>query len=92
MGDLVLTCTGDLSRNRSVGLALGRGRTLTEILADMDEVVEGVLTSRSAHQLAERSGVEMPITAEVCAVLHDGKDPRQAVLDLTSRELRNERW
>ncbi len=90
MGDLVLTCTGDLSRNRSVGLAIGQGRRLAEILAEMDEVVEGVVTSRSAHQLAARVGVEMPITAQVCAVLHEGKEPRQAVLDLTSRELRDE--
>jgi glycerol-3-phosphate dehydrogenase (NAD(P)+) len=90
MGDLVLTCTGDLSRNRSVGLAIGQGRPLAEILAEMDEVVEGVVTSRSAHQLAARVGVEMPITAQVCAVLHEGKEPRQAVLDLISRELRDE--
>ena len=92
MGDLVLTCTGDLSRNRTLGLAIGQGRKLADILAEMDEVVEGVLTSRSAGQLAAREGVEMPITAEVCAVLHEGKDPAQAVLDLTSRALRDEVW
>jgi len=92
MGDLVLTCTGDLSRNRTVGLALGSGRELDDILGEMDEVVEGVLTSRSAQQLAARLGVEMPITEQVCAVLHEGKDPARAVLDLTSRELRNEFW
>jgi glycerol-3-phosphate dehydrogenase (NAD(P)+) len=90
MGDLVLTCTGDLSRNRSVGLAIGQGRRLDEILAEMDEVVEGVVTSRSALELAACVGVEMPITAQVCAVLHEGKEPRQAVLDLISRELRDE--
>jgi glycerol-3-phosphate dehydrogenase (NAD(P)+) len=92
MGDLVLTCTGDLSRNRSVGLALGQGRRLDDILAEMDEVVEGVLTSRSARELSIRERVEMPITSEVYAILHEGKDPRRAVLDLTSRELRDERW
>jgi glycerol-3-phosphate dehydrogenase (NAD(P)+) len=92
MGDLVLTSTGDLSRNRSVGLAIGQGRTLDEVLAEMDEVTEGVVTSRSARELAARVGVEMPITCEVCAVLHEGKDPRQAVLDLMGRQLRDERW
>jgi glycerol-3-phosphate dehydrogenase (NAD(P)+) len=92
MGDLVLTCTGDLSRNRSLGLAIGQGRRLEDILAEMDEVVEGVVTSRSALQLAARVGVEMPITSQVCAILHEGKEPRQAVLELISRELRDERW
>lgn len=92
MGDLVLTCTGDLSRNRTVGLAIGRGRKLEEILAETDEVTEGVVTCLSARDLAEGTGVEMPITSEVCAVLHEDKDPLQAVLDLTSRELRDERW
>jgi glycerol-3-phosphate dehydrogenase (NAD(P)+) len=81
-----------LSRNRTLGLAIGQGRKLADILAEMDEVVEGVLTSRSAGQLAAREGVEMPITAEVCAVLHEGKEPAQAVLDLTSRALRDEVW
>jgi glycerol-3-phosphate dehydrogenase (NAD(P)+) len=92
MGDLVLTCTGDLSRNRSLGLAIGQGRRLEDILAEMNDVVEGVVTSRSAHELAARVGVEMPITAQVCAILHEGKEPRQAVLELISRELRDERW
>lgn len=90
-GDLVLTSTADLSRNHTVGFAIGQGRNLSDILAEMDEVTEGVVTSRSARELAARVGVEMPITAEVCAVLHDGKDPRRAVLDLMSRELRDER-
>lgn len=92
MGDLVLTCTGDLSRNRSLGVALGQGAKLQELLAATDEVTEGVYTSLGALQMGERSGVEMPITREVCAVLHEGKDPRQAVLDLTSRQSRDERW
>lgn len=92
MGDLVLTCTGDLSRNRSVGLAIGAGSTLDEILSRSDEVTEGVYTSLAARALGQSVGVEMPITNEVCAVLHEGKDPRQAVLDLMSRETRDERW
>ena len=91
MGDLVLTCTGDLSRNHSVGLPIGRGRRPEEVLAEMDEVVEGGRHEPlSAPTRRTRAGVEMPITAEVCAVLHEGKDPRQAVLDLISRELRDE--
>lgn len=92
MGDLVLTCTGDLSRNRSVGLAIGRGSRLDEVLADMDEVTEGVHTSTAARELGERVGVEMPITEQVCLVLHQDKDPRQAVLDLMARDPRDEQW
>ena len=92
MGDLVLPCTGDLSRNRSVGLAIGSGAKLEDILADMNEVTEGVYTSLAARQLGVRAGVEMPITGEVCAMLHEGKDPRQAVIDLTARDLRDEVW
>lgn len=92
MGDLVLTCTGDLSRNRSVGLAIGSGAKLEAILADMHEVTEGVYTSLAARRLGVRAGVEMPITREVCAMLHEGKDPRQAVIDLTARDLRDEVW
>ena len=92
MGDLVLTCTDDQSRNRRVGLAIGRGSTLDEVLAGMKEVSEGAATCLAARDLAARREVEMPITAEVCAVLYEQKDPMQAVLDLTSRELRDERW
>jgi glycerol-3-phosphate dehydrogenase (NAD(P)+) len=92
MGDLVLTSTGEMSRNRTIGVAIGQGRALDEILSGMDEVTEGVVTSRSARELAARVGIEMPITAEVCAVLHEGKDAQQAVLDLLSRELRDEVW
>ena len=92
MGDLVLTSTDDQSRNRTVGLAIGRGRKLSDILAEMHEVSEGVATSLSAKALAERVGVEMPITDEVCKILHEDKDPHQASIDLTSRALRDERW
>jgi glycerol-3-phosphate dehydrogenase (NAD(P)+) len=91
MGDLVLTCTGDLSRNRSVGLALGKGKKLPEILDGMKMVAEGVKTAKSAHELAEREGVEMPIVAEVHRVLYEDKDPREAVVDLMTRPLKNER-
>lgn len=87
MGDLVLTCTGDLSRNRAVGYELGRGGHLAEVLAGLGHVAEGVGTAQSAHRLAGRLGVEMPITAEVYAVLHEGKPVRQAVVDLMAREL-----
>lgn len=91
MGDLVLTCTGDLSRNRQVGLALGRGQKLAEILAGMNMVAEGVRTTRSAHQLAQGQGVEMPITAEVHAALYEDKPPLDAVVALMRRPQRAER-
>ncbi len=91
MGDLVLTCTGELSRNRSVGVALGQGRSLAEVLASLGHVAEGVLTTKSAFLLGQREGVEMPITQEVHRVLYEGKDPRRAVTDIMARELRSER-
>lgn len=91
LGDLVLTCTGDLSRNRRVGLELGRGRTLSEVLADMRMVAEGVRTAKSAHALAVREGVDMPITREVHAALYEGKAPLEAVESLLSRVPRPER-
>jgi glycerol-3-phosphate dehydrogenase (NAD(P)+) len=90
MGDLVLTCTGDLSRNRSVGLELGRGRSLKEILAGMTMVAEGVKTTISTYQLAARLKVEAPITEQVYKILEEGKDPRQAVSDLLGRNLKAE--
>jgi glycerol-3-phosphate dehydrogenase (NAD(P)+) len=90
LGDLILTCTGDLSRNRTVGLALGRGQKLDEILAGMHEVAEGVRNTRSVAALAAGLGVEMPITEQMRLVLYEGKDPRQAVVDLMSRPLRHE--
>ncbi len=91
MGDLVLTCTGDLSRNRKVGLAIGRGHTLDEVLADMNMVAEGVKTTLAARQLAQELGVEMPITERVYLALHEGKDARAAMIDLMRRDLRDER-
>jgi glycerol-3-phosphate dehydrogenase (NAD(P)+) len=90
LGDLVLTCTGSLSRNRFVGEELGKGRTLNEITAEMNEVAEGINTARAVKKLADRAGLEMPITNEVNAVLYDGKPARDAVAELMSRPLREE--
>ncbi len=91
MGDLVLTCTGDLSRNRRVGMELGKGKSLSEILAGMTMVAEGVKTARSTYDLAAREGVEMPITTEVYRVLYEDKAPADAVESLLRREPRSER-
>lgn len=91
MGDLVLTCTGDLSRNRRVGLALGAGRTLEDILAELGEVAEGVRTTYAACQLAERLGVELPIAEGVRALLDGKVDPRQGATMLLTRQLRGEK-
>ncbi len=90
LGDLVLTCTGELSRNRTVGFELGRGRPLAQVLGSLGHVAEGVTTARSAHDLAERLGVDLPICSQVCQVLHDGKLPRDAVDDLLRRPLKRE--
>jgi len=87
LGDLVLTCTGDLSRNRSVGLRLGAGEKIRDILAGMTMVAEGVETARSAYRLARDVGVEMPIVTEVYRVLYRGKSPSRAVRELMSRPL-----
>ena len=91
MGDLVLTCTGDLSRNRRVGLGLGKGQTLPEILDELGQVAEGVKTAKSAYNLAQRIGVEMPITSEVYAMLHEGKPVPDALRDLLGRQRKAER-
>lgn len=90
LGDLVLTCTGDLSRNRQVGLQLGQGKSIEEILAGMRMVAEGVKTTESAYALARRAGVEMPITTEVYRMLYEAKPARAAVTDLLAREARHE--
>ncbi len=90
LGDLVLTCTGSLSRNRRVGFELGQGRTLEDVLSGMSEVAEGVRTTRAVKLLAERRGVEMPITNEVHAVLYEGKSVREACAGLMSRPLKGE--
>lgn len=91
MGDLVLTCTGSLSRNRAVGMAIGKGATLEEALAGKETVAEGVTTTRSAFALAAREEVEMPIVEMVHRILFDGHSARSAVSELMSRELRAER-
>jgi glycerol-3-phosphate dehydrogenase (NAD(P)+) len=90
LGDLVLTCTGQLSRNRHVGLELGRGRPLPDILASMKMVAEGVRTTRVALQLGARHGIELPITAQMAEVLDGRKSPRDAVEDLMLRPPRAE--
>lgn len=90
LGDLVLTCTGGLSRNRQVGQALGRGERLTDLLAHMSHVAEGVRTARSARDLAVRSGVEMPIVEEVYRILYEDGVPRDAVRRLMTRPLASE--
>jgi glycerol-3-phosphate dehydrogenase (NAD(P)+) len=90
VGDLILTCTGELSRNRTVGLELGRGRELDRVLADLGHVAEGVPTAKSAYHLARQLGVELPITAEVYNVLFENKPPLTAVRDLVGRPLRHE--
>jgi glycerol-3-phosphate dehydrogenase (NAD(P)+) len=91
LGDLVLTCTGGLSRNRSVGEQLGRGRKLPEIIAGMHGMVaEGVLTTHAAIGLAQRHGVEMPIAEKMYAVLHDGKPPHEAIHELMTRSAKSE--
>lgn len=90
MGDLVLTCTGDLSRNRTVGMELGRGKSLEEILSGMNMVAEGVKTTLSAYQLAQKLKVEVPIVEQMYLILYEGKDARQAVADLMLRELKAE--
>jgi glycerol-3-phosphate dehydrogenase (NAD(P)+) len=91
LGDLVLTCTGGLSRNRSVGVELGRGRKLPEILADMHGMVaEGIFTTTAAVGLARARGVEMPITEQMHAILHEGKAPRAAIYELMTRSSKSE--
>lgn len=90
MGDLVLTCTGDLSRNRRVGLAIGRGQTLEQVLAGMHNVAEGVKTTQAVHALGLKLGIELPITGQVHAVLFEEKNPADAVRELMTRPLRGE--
>ena len=90
IGDLVMTCTSRLSRNYRVGLGLARGESLEQILNELQMVAEGVRTCRSASELSSRLDVELPITAQVHAVLFEGKHPREAVLDLMRRPLKAE--
>lgn len=90
VGDLVLTCTGGLSRNRRVGLCLGQGRKLSEVLSELGMVAEGVYTTQSAMQLAAKLGVELPIISTVEAILHEGLSIEQAVTRLMDRAMRSE--
>jgi glycerol-3-phosphate dehydrogenase (NAD(P)+) len=91
LGDLVLTCTGDLSRNRSVGVELGKGRQLLDIIAAMHgAVAEGVLTTKAAVGLARQKNIEMPITEQMFAILENGKPPQQAIEELMTRATRSE--
>ncbi|MGE5248395.1 MAG: NAD(P)H-dependent glycerol-3-phosphate dehydrogenase [Verrucomicrobiota bacterium] len=91
MGDLVLTCTGDLSRNRSVGVRVGRGEPVAAVLGGMTMVAEGFRTARSAVELARRTGVPMPISEQVYGILHEGKDAGDAVSELFARALKREK-
>lgn len=92
LGDLVLTCSSELSRNRTVGFRLGRGESLDEILSSMNMVAEGVKTTRAARQLARAHSVEMPIVAEVHHILFEGKSPERATADLMLRQPKPEYW
>ncbi len=90
VGDLMLTCFGSLSRNRHVGYELGRGRRLSEIISETREVAEGVKTAQAAHELAQRIGVEMPITTGVYRLLYENKSPRDLAAELMERPLKGE--
>jgi glycerol-3-phosphate dehydrogenase (NAD(P)+) len=92
MGDLILTATGQLSRNRSLGVEIGKGRNYTDVLAERRSVAEGVYTARAAVELGRRTGVELPIASEVSQILFEGKSPRRAIADLMERELKAEQW
>jgi glycerol-3-phosphate dehydrogenase (NAD(P)+) len=90
LGDLVLTCTGDLSRNRTLGVELARGRKLDEIVSSMKMVAEGVKTTNAAVDLARRCSVEMPISEQMFQMLHFGLSPREAIQRLMERSLKGE--
>lgn len=90
MGDLVLTCTGSLSRNRSVGMKLGQGEALKDVLASMGQVAEGVRNTVAIDDMARELGVEMPITQQMRALLFDGKTPQEAMVQLMTRQLKAE--
>lgn len=90
LGDLVLTCTGELSRNRRVGLELGRGRPLAEVLEGLGHVAEGIETALSVRELSVRAGIETPICEQVCRIAHEGRNPRDAVAELMARGPRAE--
>jgi glycerol-3-phosphate dehydrogenase (NAD(P)+) len=90
LGDLVLTCTGDLSRNRQVGIQLGEGRKLPDILASMRMVAEGIRTTDAAVELGRKHALDLPITEQVHAILHQQRAPREAIRELMERSLKGE--
>ena len=90
LGDLVLTCTGALSRNRALGIEIGKGHTLDQALEGKDTVAEGVLNTISARALAKREGIDMPIVQAVHRILFESQPPRLAIAELMTRELRAE--
>jgi len=90
IGDLILTCTSDVSRNRMIGLKIAKGVPVEEIVSGMKMVAEGIKTSLSTYGLAKNMGIEMPISTEVYNIIYKGKDPRKAVKDLMTRELKVE--
>ena len=90
MGDLVLTCTDNLSRNRRMGLALASGKTVDEAQEEIQQVVEGVLAAEAVNEVAENLGIEMPICHQIYRIIYEGVDPREAVTALMSRELKSE--
>jgi glycerol-3-phosphate dehydrogenase (NAD(P)+) len=90
LGDLVLTCTGELSRNRSVGVELAKGRKLAEIVSAMTMIAEGVETTSAAVDLARKFSVDMPITQQMDSILRGGRSPREAIRELMDRTLKNE--
>jgi glycerol-3-phosphate dehydrogenase (NAD(P)+) len=92
MGDLILTTTGNLSRNRALGVALAEGQTLESYRAAHRTVAEGANTSKAGAALGKRMGVELPIIEKVCEVLFGGKSAREGVTELMARELKSEQW
>jgi glycerol-3-phosphate dehydrogenase (NAD(P)+) len=92
MGDLVLTTTGSLSRNRSLGVALAEGQSFEQYQATHRSVAEGANTSLAGAALGKRLGIELPIIEQVCAVLFRGRAPREAIAELMGRELKSEQW
>ncbi|MCL2761420.1 MAG: glycerol-3-phosphate dehydrogenase, partial [Desulfuromonadales bacterium] len=90
MGDLVLTCTGDLSRNRTVGVKIGQGMDMQRVVSEMRMVAEGVKTTESTFMLAKRFNIEMPITAQVYEILYKNKLAKKAVMELMTREVKPE--
>lgn len=90
LGDLILTATGDLSRNRKVGLLLGQGKNLAQIREEMDQVAEGIKTAVSAEQLSRKLGIEMPLCHAVYSILYENKDARRVVVELMTRDLKDE--